>query len=39
MSEGTLDDRDNGGSVDAFVTYGEYGFSSMGSGYYPREWI
>ena len=39
MSGGPLDDRGNGGSVDAFFTYGEDGFSSMGSGYYSREWI
>ena len=30
MCEAPLDDWANGGSVDVFFTYGEYGFSSWG---------
>ena len=30
MCEVPLDDKTNGGFVDVFFTYGEYGFNSIG---------
>ena len=34
-----LDNWAKGSSVDVFSKHGEYGFSSMGSWCYSREWV
>ena len=34
-----LDDWANGGYVDVLLTCGEFGFSSLGSWSYSKEWV
>ena len=34
-----FDDGANGGSADVFFTYSEYGYSSMETWSYSREWV